>query len=196
MWVAVSTGGLYRTDDGCRTWAAKNRGIRAEFLPERYPEFGQCVHKVAQHPARPQRLFLQNHWGLYRSDDAGDSWRDVARGVPSDFGFPMAIHPHDPDTAYVVPLESDTFRCPPGGRLRVYRTRNGVLAACTGAPARRLETVLRDPATDTLARRGHWTRSGKLSSDGGTAWRLLADGLPAIVCVKAVVVDRARGARR
>ena len=205
MWVAVSTGGLYRTDDGGRTWAAKNRGIRAEFLPERYPEFGQCIHKVVQHPARPQRLFLQNHWGLYRSDDAGDSWQDMARGVPSDFGFPIAIHPRDPDTAYVVPLESDTFRCPPGGRLRVYRTRNGggSWQACTrGLPQRDAwETVLRDAlATDTLKPAGVYfgTRGGKLfaSRDDGTAWRLLADGLPAIVCVKAVVVDRSRGARR
>src|SRR2546425_6908807 len=94
-------------------------------LPEKYPEFGQCVHKIVQHPERPATLFLQNHWGLYRSDDAGDSWQDVARGVPSDFGFPMAIHPREPDTVYVLPLESDTFRCPPGGKLRVYRTRNG-----------------------------------------------------------------------
>jgi len=125
MWVGISTGGVYRTDDGGRTWAARNKGIRAEFLPEKYPEFGQCVHKIVQHPGRPETLFLQNHWGLYRSDDAGDSWQDIARGVPSDFGFPMAIHPRDPETVYIVPLESDVFRCPPGGKLRVYRTQNG-----------------------------------------------------------------------
>src|SRR5947208_1131227 len=119
IWVGVSTGGVYRTDDGGRTWKARNVGIRAEFLPEKYPEFGQCVHKVVHHAERPATLFLQNHWGLYRSDDAGDSWQDVAHGVPSDFGFPMAIHPREPDTVYVLPLESDTFRCPPGVRDRV-----------------------------------------------------------------------------
>lgn len=101
--VAVSTGGVYRTLDGGATWAPRNRGVRAEFLPEenRYPEYGQCVHKVVAHPSRPERLFLQNHWGLYRSDDYAESWRDVANGVPSDFGFAMAVHPHDPDTVYV-----------------------------------------------------------------------------------------------
>ena len=204
MWVAVSSGGLYRTDDGGRTWAARNKGIRAEFLPEKYPEFGQCVHKVVQHPARPASLFLQNHWGLYRSDDAGDSWRDVARGVPSDFGFAMAIHPHDPDTVYVVPLESDGFRCTPQAKLRVYRTRNGGRSwqpLTRGLPQKgAFETVLRDAlATDTLDPAGVYfgTRSGKLygSRDGGTSWRLLADGLPGVTCVRAVVVGR-RGRRR
>lgn len=212
MWVAISTGGVYRTDDDGRTWSARNVGIRAEFLPEKYPEFGQCVHKVVHHPERPGTLFLQNHWGLYRSDDAGDSWHDVARGVPSDFGFPMAIHPHDPDTVYVIPLESDQFRCPPGAKLRVYRTRNGGRSwepLSRGLPQRRAyETVLRDAlATDTLDPLGVYfgTRNGKVfaSKDGGNSWRLLIDGLPPVVCVRAVVVDEttarrtaARGATR
>ena len=204
MWVAVSTAGVYRTDDGGRTWAARNVGIRAEFLPEKYPEFGQCVHKIVQHPERPATLFLQNHWGLYRSDDAGDSWQDVAHGVSSDFGFPMAIHPREPDTVYVLPLESDTFRCPPGGKLRVYRTRNGGRSwqpLTRGLPQQgAYETVLRDAlATDTLDPAGVYfgTRNGKLfaSRDGGTSWRLAVEGLPPVVCVRAVVVDRARRQR-
>jgi hypothetical protein len=197
MWVAISTAGVYRTDDGARTWAARNGGVRAEFLPEKYPEFGQCVQKIVQHPRRPDTLFLQNHWGLYRSDDAGDSWRDVANGVPSDFGFPMAIDPHDPDRVYIVPLESDTFRCPPEARLRVYRTKNGGRSwepLTRGLPQRgAYETVLRDAmATDTLDPLGVYfgTRNGKLfaSRDGGNSWRLAMDGLPPIVCVRAVDV--------
>ncbi len=197
MWVAISTGGVYRTDDDGTTWNSKNRGIRAEFLPEKYPEFGQCVHKLVQHPGRPERLFVQNHWGLYRSDDAGDSWQDVARDVPSDFGFAMAMHPDDADTVYIVPLESDEFRCTPDGKLRVYRTRNGGgswQALTRGLPQKgAFETVLRDAlATDTLDPAGVYvgTRSGKLfaSANGGGAWECVADGLPAIVCVKAAVV--------
>jgi hypothetical protein len=196
-WIAISTGGVYRTDDGGRTWQARNRGIRAEFLPDTHPEFGQCVHKVVQHPARPERLFAQNHFGLYRSDDAADSWRDIARGVPSDFGFAMASHPHDPDTVYVVPLESDRFRCTPDAKLRVYRTRNGGGSwqpLTRGLPQKdAYETVLRDGlATDALDPAGVYfgTRSGKLwgSRDAGDSWRLLADGLPPVVCVKAALV--------
>src|SRR3990172_12221213 len=124
MRIAVSSGGMYVTDDGGATWRPSNKGVRAEFLPDKYPEFGQCVHKVAQAKRRPDRMFLQNHWGLYRSDDRGESWTDVANGVPSDFGFAMAIHPEDPDCAWIVPLESDEFRCTPEGKLRVYRTRD------------------------------------------------------------------------
>src|SRR5437867_1249366 len=175
LMVAISSGGFYRTDDGGRTWQVRNRGVRAEFMPDKYPEFGQCVHKVVMHPAHPERLFLQNHWGLYRSDDAGDSWRDIASGVPSDFGFAMAMHPHDPETVYIVPIESDTFRCTPEGKLRVYRTRDagGSWEPLTrGLPQQdALETVLRDAlATDPLNPAGVYfgTRSGELwgSSDG------------------------------
>jgi photosystem II stability/assembly factor-like uncharacterized protein len=204
MWIAISSGGVYRTADGGRTWTARNSGIRAEFQPEKYPEFGQCVHKVVQHPARPGRLFAQNHWGLYRSDDAGDSWQDVARGVPSDFGFAMAMHPHDPDTVYVVPVQSDEVRIAPEGKLRVYRTRNGGRsweALTRGLPQRRVyDIVLRDAlATDTLEPAGVYlgTRNGKLyaSRDGGASWRLAMDGLPSITCVRAAVVDDQRAAR-
>ena len=204
LMVAVSAGGFYRSDDGGRTWSAKNRGVRAEYLPDKYPEFGQCVHKVVQHPARPGRLFLQNHWGLYRSDDGGESWHDIARGVPSDFGFAMAIHPHDPETVYIVPIESDEFRCTPEGKLRVYRTRDagGSWEPLTrGLPQQdALETVLRDAmATDPLNPAGVYfgTRSGRLwgSSDGGASWSLIRGGLPPIVCVRAAVVGEVAKAR-
>ena len=205
MHIAVSTAGVYRTDDAGATWRPANKGVRAEFLPDKHPEFGQCVHKVVRHPSRPDRLFLQNHWGLYRSDDAGESWKDIARGVPSDFGFCMAMHPHDPDTVYIVPLESDEFRCTPEGKLRVYRTSDGGKSwkpLTRGLPQKdALETVLRDAlATDTLPKAGVYfgTRSGKLfgSADGGSSWRLIADGLPPIVCVKtATVAARGKAAR-
>ncbi|CAN5180622.1 sialidase family protein [soil metagenome] len=197
MLVAISTGGVYRTDDGGATWRPRNSGVRAEFMPDKFPEFGQCVHKVVHHPARPKRLFLQNHWGLYRSDDWGDSWQDIANGVPSDFGFAMQMHPHELDTVYIVPLESDEFRCTPDARLRVYRTRN---AGASWEPLENglpqsgaYETVLRDALTAD----GHdptgiyfGTRNGKLfgSADEGESWRELADGLPPVVCVKAAAV--------
>ena len=202
--VAISTGGVYRSDDGGRSWQPKTKGVRADFLPDKFPEFGQCVHKIVQHPSRPDRIFLQNHFGLYRSDDAADSWQNIARGVPSDFGFAMAIHPHDPDTVYIVPLESDEFRCTPDGKLRVYRTRNagGSWEPLTrGLPQRdALETVLRDAmTTDPLNPAGVYfgTRSGRLygSRDGGASWSEIHAGLPPVVCVKAVVVGEGKPVR-
>jgi hypothetical protein len=197
MAIAVSSGGFYRTDDGGNNWRARNVGVRAQFLPDKYPEFGQCVHKVVHHPARPERLFLQNHWGLYRSDDWGDSWTDIANGVPSDFGFSMQMHPHDPETVYIVPIESDQFRCVPEAKLRVYRTRNAGASwepLTNGLPQKdAYETILRDAlSADSFNSAGIYfgTRSGKLfgSPDDGENWNVIADGLPSIVCVKAAVV--------
>ncbi len=189
--IAISTGGVYRSDDGGRKWTARNRGVTAGFLPDKYPEFGQCVHKVAR-SANPQRLYLQNHGGLFRSDDGGDSWQDIAHGVPSDFGFPMVAHPHDPDTAFIFPLEAE-MRVSPEGELRVWRTRDGGASwqpLGTGFPEElTYETVLRDGmAMDKLATPGIYlgTRSGKIygSANEGEQWQILADGLPAVTCVK------------
>ena len=205
MFVAISTGGVYRTDDGGATWQARNHGVRAPFLPGPHPEFGQCVHKIVQHPTFPERLFLQNHWGLYRSEDAGDSWQDIANGVPSDFGFAMTMHPHDPETVYIVPIESDTFRCTPEGRLRVYRTRDAGgswEALARGLPQQNaLETILRDGmSADPLNPAGVYfgTRSGKVfgSPDGGASWSALVEGLPPVLCVKATVVGDPLRARK
>ena len=107
MYIAISSGGVYRTDDGGATWSPRNHGVRVTFMPTKYPEFGQCVHKIAMHPARPERLYLQNHNGIYRSDDCGDNWKDIANGVPSEFGFAVVVNPRSPDGAYVVPVESE-----------------------------------------------------------------------------------------
>ena len=205
MLIAISSGGVYSTDDGGHTWRAMNRGIRSVTQPDRYPEFGQCVHKVAMHPARPERCFLQNHWGLYRSDDGAQSWKDIANGVPSDFGFAMVVHPHNPDCVYIQPVESDEFRCAIDGRLRIYRTRNGGASwepLMRGLPQKRAyETVLRDAmAADTLDPHGLYfgTRSGHLygSADEGKNWIRIMEGLPAVLSVRAAVIGEPRTSRR
>jgi tRNA A-37 threonylcarbamoyl transferase component Bud32 len=201
MYVAISAGGVYRTDDGGATWQAKNQGIRVAYQPDKYPEFGQCIHKMVLHPARPERIFLQHHWGLYRSDDHGDSWKSISNGVPSDFGFAMMMHPRDPDCVYVIPIESDEFRCTPDGRLRVYRTRNAGASwepLTRGLPQKEAyKTVLRDGMdTDRLDPAGIYfgTRSGELfgSVDEGKSWKMILSGLPPIVCVKSIVVGEPR----
>jgi photosystem II stability/assembly factor-like uncharacterized protein len=195
MFIAISTGGVYRTDDGGKNWQPRNKGIRARFLPpdQQYPEWGQCVHKVVSHPSNPNRMFLQHHWGIYRSDDAGDSWNDIGNGVPSDFGFAMEIDPHDPGTVYVIPIESDEFRCTPEAKLRVYRTKNAGDSwepLTEGLPQEdALETILRDNLkADANDPTGLYfgTRSGKLfgSQNGGDSWAMITEGLPAITCVK------------
>jgi photosystem II stability/assembly factor-like uncharacterized protein len=195
--IAVSTAGMYVTEDGGASWRPSNHGVRADFLPDKHPEFGQCVHKVVQSKTQPSRMFLQNHWGLYRSDDRGESWTDVANGVPSDFGFALAAHPNHADTAWIVPLESDQFRCTPEGKLRVFRTRDAGAswnAMTAGLPQKdAYETVLRDAmSVDALAPAGVYfgTRSGKLfgSADEGESWSSIVDGLPPIVAVKTAIV--------
>jgi hypothetical protein len=199
LFVAISSGGVYRTDDGGENWQPRNQGVRAQFLPpdQQYPEWGQCVHKIVSHPENPQRMFLQNHWGLYKSENGGDSWTDIANGVPSDFGFAMEVDPNDDSSVYIIPLESDEFRCTPEGKLRLYRTRNAGEswdAIENGLPQENaLETVLRDGlSADSLQPTGIYfgTRSGKLfgSTDSGESWSAILESLPPVVCVKTAVV--------
>ena len=195
--VAISAAGFYRTLDGS-TWEAANVGIRAPFLPDETPEFGQCVHKVDRHAAQPDTLFLQHHWGVYRSDDFGGQWTEIgADSLPSTFGFPVVADPNQPDVAYVLPLTSDEFRCTPDARLRVYRTRDGGTTwepLANGLPQENAWlTVLRDGFTaDTLDPAGLYvgTRTGEVfgSPDAGESWRELARHLPPVLCVKTAVL--------
>lgn len=191
---AISAGGVYRSDDGGVTWAPKNVGVRACFQPERYPTSGQCVHKLVPHPARPGRIYQQNHCGTYRSDDRGDSWTDITAGLPSDYGYALAVHPTDSDTAWVVPETSSHMRTVVDGRLRVFVTRDAGTTWTSqeaGLPQENAYvTVLREGlATDSLDPPGLYcgTSGGHLfaSADGGATWRLIAGFLPRILCVGA-----------
>lgn len=196
--VAVSTAGVFRSHDGGASWAPSNQGVSAVFLPDPNPEFGQCVHKIAQDAADPDRLYLQNHWGVFRSDDAGAKWSDIGSGLPSDFGFAMAAHPHRANTAYVFPITADADRVPAGRRCRVYRTGDAGEtweALSAGLPdGEHFGTVLRDAlCTDDADPAGVYfgNRNGELyaSADDGDSWRLLASHLPDVLCVRAAVLS-------
>ncbi len=196
--VAVSSGGVYRSADGGRSWAPSNTGIRVSFLPEEYPEFGQCVHKIARDPVDLDLLYLQNHGGVFRSEDAGASWRPVEDGLPAVFGFAVAAHPRRGGVAYVAPLEADYLRMPPGRRCRAYRTEDGAGSwqqLAKGLPdGDHYGVVLRDAlCTDDADPAGVYfgNRNGELygSADEGESWALLDSHLPDILCVRAAVVD-------
>lgn len=195
---AISTGGVYRTRDDGETWTACNQGIRADFMPEdmQYPEFGQCVHKISRHPERPKRLYLQNHGGVYRSDDEGDTWDYIGDGLPSDFGFCIAVHPREPDTIWVFPIGGGDNRFPPGNKARVWRSRDAGEAWTElgeGLPDRFHVAVMRDAmCTDDHDRPGLYfgARNGSVyaSLDDGDSWSEIVRDLPDVVTVRAASV--------
>jgi hypothetical protein len=194
--VAMSTGGVYRTDDGGASWEPANRGIKAYFFPDPWPEFGQCVHKVASHPAAPHRLFAQNHHGVYRSDDGGDRWVSIAEGLPADFGFPIVVHPHQPETVYVFPLVADGARIPPEGQARVWRSTDAGQSwtpSASGLPDDFWAAVMRDAmTTDRAEQAGLYlgARDGSVfaSLDDGDSWSQIAAHLPDVLSVRAVAI--------
>ena len=194
--VAMSTGGVYRSDDGGTSWQPRNKGISAYFMPDPDPEFGQCVHKVARDAVDPDRLFAQNHHGVYTSADRGDSWQSIAEGLPADFGFVMLTHPHRSGTAWVIPLKADGERIPPDGRLMVHRTDDAGAtwqASDAGLPQADYNAVLRDAAcVDTAEVPGVYfgTRGGSVyaSTDEGRTFTEVASHLPDVLSVRAAVV--------
>jgi photosystem II stability/assembly factor-like uncharacterized protein len=193
MVIAISAAGVFRTDDGGASWRPINRGLRSEGIPDPDAEVGHCVHRIAMHRSRPDVLFMQKHWDVMRSDDAGDTWRDVGAGLPSDFGFPIDVHAHEPETIYVVPIKSDTEHYPPDGRLRVYRSRTGGQeweALTNGLPQRDCYVnVLRDAmAVDALDPCGVYfgTTGGQVyvSPNAGDRWLPIVRDLPSVVSVE------------
>lgn len=192
--VAMSTGGVYASDDGTSGWAPYNTGISAYFAPDPMPEFGQCVHKVAPDASGHERLYAQNHHGVYRSDDRGASWQSIADGLPTDFGFAMVASPREPGTAWVVPIKADGERIPPDGQLRVHRTRDAGATwtqSQAGLPDDCYTVVLRDAAcADTATPTGVYvgTRDGSVyaSADEGETFATVADHLPDVLVVRSV----------
>jgi len=194
MFIAISAAGAFRTDDDGKTWKPINQGLHSQYIPDPNAEVGHCVHHIAMHPKRPNTLFMQKHWDVMRSDDAGDSWREVSGNLPTDFGFPIDIHAHEPDTIYVVPIKSDSEHFPPDGKLRVYRSRAGGNEweeLTKGLPQRDCYVnVLRDAmSVDSLDSCGIYfgTTGGQVygSSNAGDGWSAIVRDLPAVLSVEA-----------
>ena len=193
LYVAISAAGAFRSADAGVSWQPINRGLHSEGIPDPAAEVGHCVHHITMHPARPRVLFMQKHWDVMRSDDGGDSWHEVSGNLPTDFGFPIEVHAHEPNTIYVVPITSDSHHFPPDGRLRVYRSRSGGHeweALGAGLPERDCYVnVLRDAmAVDRLPGCGVYlgTTGGQVyaSADGGDHWQAIVRDLPSVVSVE------------
>jgi hypothetical protein len=193
MYTAISAAGSFRTDDAGKTWKPINRGLHSQYIPDPNAEVGHCVHRIAMHPSRPNVLFMQKHWDVMRSDDAGDSWHEVSGDLPSDFGFPIDVNANEPDTIYVVPIKSDSEHFPPEGKLRVYRSKTGGNeweALTKGLPQQDCYVnILRDAmAVDKLDPCGIYfgTTGGQVyaSADGGDRWNPIVRDLPPVLSVE------------
>jgi len=193
IFIAISAAGAFRTDDGGKSWQPINRGLHSQYIPDPNAEVGHCVHRLAMHKSRPNVLFMQKHWDVMRSDDGGDSWHEISGNLPSDFGFPIDVHAHEPDTIYVVPIKSDSEHFPLEGKLRVYRSRTGGNeweALTNGLPQRDCYVnVLRDAmAVDSLDRCGIYfgTTGGQVyaSADDGEHWHAIVRDLPPVLSVE------------
>jgi len=193
LYIAISAAGAFRSEDGGASWRPINKGLNSEGIPDPDAEVGHCVHRIALHPSRPRTLYMQKHWDIMRSDDGGDSWREVSGNLPTDFGFPIDVHAHDPETIYVVPIKSDSEHYPPDGALRVYRSRTGGSdweALTNGLPQRDCYVnVLRDAmAVDRLVDCGIYfgTTGGQVyaSADSGDTWAPIVRDLPPVLSVE------------
>jgi photosystem II stability/assembly factor-like uncharacterized protein len=194
IFIAISAAGAFRTDDGGETWKPINRGLKSEHIPDPHAEVGHCVHRLALHPTRPDVLFMQKHWDVMRSDDAGNSWHEVSGNLPTDFGFVIDVHAHEPETIYVVPIKSDSEHFPTDGQLRVWRSRTGGNdweALTNGLPQSNCYVnVLRDAMSiDCLDSCGVYfgTTGGQVyaSADAGDSWSAIVRDLPAVLSVEA-----------
>jgi photosystem II stability/assembly factor-like uncharacterized protein len=194
IYIAISAGGCFRTDDAGKTWKPITRGLKSPYeLPDPDAEVGHCVHRITLHPSRPDVLFMQKHWDVLRTDDAGEQWNEVSGNLPADFGFPIDVHAHEPETIYVVPITSDSLHYPPEGKLRVYRSKTGGNEwepLTKGLPQKDCYVnVLRDAmAVDSLDQCGIYfgTTGGQVygSADGGNSWNAIVRDLPAVYSVE------------
>jgi photosystem II stability/assembly factor-like uncharacterized protein len=193
IYTAISAAGAFRSDDAGKSWKPINKGLKSQYIPSPEAEVGHCVHRIAMHPAKPQTLFMQKHWDVMRSDDAGDSWREISGNLPTDFGFVIDVNANEPETVYVVPIKSDGEHFPPEGKLRVYRSRSGGNeweALTNGLPQKDCYVnVLRDAmAVDSMDKCGVYfgTTGGQVyaSADGGDSWAPAVRDLPAVLSVE------------
>jgi len=201
IYIAISAAGCFRTDDGGKTWKPINQGLKSEYIPDPTAEVGHCVHRIALHPSKPDTLFMQKHWDVMRSDNAGDTWTEVSGNLPTDFGFPIDVHSHQPETIYVVPITSDSLHYPPEGKLRVYRSKTGGNddkgwePLTKGLPQQDCYVnVLRDAmCVDTLDPSGVYfgTSGGQVyaSSNGGDSWSPIVRDLPGVLSVEVQTIN-------